>query len=37
MDRDEPHLVPNEKTKPIQWTKWPIGALVVTSSLWPSL
>jgi len=37
MDCDEPHLVLNEKTQPIQWTKWPIGALVVDGSLWPSL
>jgi hypothetical protein len=35
MDYDEPHLVSNEKTQPIQWTKWPTGALVVASSFWP--
>jgi hypothetical protein len=28
--------VPNEKTQPIQWTKWLTGALVAASSLWPS-
>jgi len=33
MDCDEPSLVPNEKTEPIQWTEWPIGALVVVGSL----
>jgi len=33
MDCDEPHLAPNEKTHPFQWTKQPIGALVVTNSL----
>jgi len=25
---DEPHLAPNEKTHPIQWTERPTGALV---------
>ncbi len=35
MDCDEPHLALNEKTQPIQWTEQGIGALVVTSSLWP--
>jgi len=33
MECDEPHLMSNEKTQPIQWTKRPIGALVVASSL----
>jgi hypothetical protein len=32
MDCDEPHLVPNEKTQPIEWTKRPTNALVATSS-----
>ncbi len=35
MDCDEPHLAPNEKTQPIQWTKRPTGALVAVGSLWP--
>ncbi len=35
MDCDEPHLVPNEETKPIQWTERPTGALVAAGSLWP--
>jgi hypothetical protein len=35
MDCDEPHLAPNEETKPIQWTEWPTGALVAAGSLWP--
>jgi hypothetical protein len=35
MDYDEPHLMPNEKTQPIQWIERPIGALMATSSLWP--
>jgi hypothetical protein len=35
MDYDEPHLVPNEETQPIQWTLWPTSALVVASSLSP--
>jgi hypothetical protein len=35
MNCDEPHLVPNKKTQPIQWTKRPTGALVVAGSLWP--
>ncbi len=30
MNCDEPHLAPNEKTQPIQWTERPIGALVAT-------
>jgi hypothetical protein len=34
MDWDEPHLAPNEKTQPIQWTEWPTGALVAAGSLW---
>jgi hypothetical protein len=33
MDYDEPHLMLNEKTQPIQWTKRPTGALVVAGSL----
>jgi hypothetical protein len=33
MDCDEPHMALNEKTHPIQWTKWPIGALVAVGSL----
>ncbi len=36
MDCDEPHMPLNEKMQPIQWMKLPNGALVVTSSLWPS-
>jgi hypothetical protein len=32
MDYDEPHLMLNEKTQPIQWTERPIGALVVVGS-----
>ncbi len=35
MDHDEPNLMSNEKTKPIQWTERPTGALVVVGSLWP--
>jgi hypothetical protein len=35
MNCDEPHLVPNEKPQPIQWTEWPTGALVAAGSLWP--
>jgi hypothetical protein len=34
MDCDEPHLTPNEETKPIQWTERPTGALVAAGSLW---
>ncbi len=34
-DYDEPHMVPNEKTQPIQWTERPTGALVAAGSLWP--
>ncbi len=34
MDSDEPHLRPNEKTQPIQWTERPTGALVAAGSLW---
>jgi hypothetical protein len=37
MDCDEPHLVLNEKTQPIQWTEWLIGALVAIGSLYPTL
>jgi hypothetical protein len=33
MVYDEPHLMPNEKSQSIQWTKWPTGALVTISSL----
>jgi hypothetical protein len=36
MDCDEPHLTPNEKMQPIQWTERPTGALVATGSLWPT-
>jgi hypothetical protein len=36
MDYDEPHLAPNEKSQPIQWTEQPTGALVAAGSLWPS-
>ncbi len=35
IDYDEPHLAPNEKTQPIQWTERPTGALVAAGSLWP--
>jgi len=35
MDCDEPHLAPNEKMQPIQWTEWPTGALVAVGSLLP--
>jgi hypothetical protein len=35
MDCDEPHVMPNEKLKPIQWIEWPISALVVVGSFWP--
>jgi hypothetical protein len=34
MDCDEPHLAPNGKTQPIQWTERPTGALVGAGSLW---
>jgi hypothetical protein len=27
--------MPNEKMQPIEWIKWPTGALVVVGSLWP--
>jgi hypothetical protein len=33
MDCDEPHLTPNEKTQPIQWTKWQTNAVVATGLL----
>jgi hypothetical protein len=33
MDYNEPHLMSNEKTQPIQWTKQPTNALVVAGSL----
>jgi hypothetical protein len=35
MDCDEPHLAPNEKLHPIQWTERPTGALVAAGSLCP--
>jgi len=35
MNCDEPHLTPNEKMQPIQWTERPTGALVAAGSLWP--
>jgi hypothetical protein len=35
MDCDKPHLAPNEKTQPIQWTKHPTNALVAVGSFWP--
>jgi hypothetical protein len=35
IDCDEPHLAPNEKTQPIQWTERPTSALVAVNSLWP--
>jgi hypothetical protein len=35
MDCDEPHLAPNEKMHPIQWTERPTGALVAAGSLCP--
>jgi hypothetical protein len=35
MNCDQPHLAPNEKTQPNQWTEWPTGALVAAGSLWP--
>ncbi len=35
MDCDEPHLMLNEKTQPIQCTERPTGALVAVGSLWP--
>jgi hypothetical protein len=34
-DCDEPHLAPNEKMHPIQWTERPTGALVAAGSLCP--
>jgi hypothetical protein len=37
MDCDEPHLAPNEKTQPIQWSERPTGAFVAAGSLWPFL
>ncbi len=37
MDCDGPHLAPNEKTQPIQWTERSTGALVAASSLCPKL
>jgi len=35
MDFDEPHLMPNEKTQPIQWNERLIVALLAVGSLWP--
>jgi len=35
-DYDEPHVAPNEKMQPIQWTERPTGALVAAGSLWPT-
>jgi hypothetical protein len=35
MDSDKPHLAPNEKMHPIQWTEGPTGALVAAGSLCP--
>jgi hypothetical protein len=35
MDCGEPHLAPNEKTHPIQWTERPTGASVAAGSLCP--
>jgi hypothetical protein len=32
MDCDEPHLMSNEKTQPIQWIERPTGALVDAGS-----
>ncbi len=32
-DYDEPHVAPNEKMQPIQWTERPTGALVAAGSL----
>jgi hypothetical protein len=32
-DYDEPHVAPNEKMQPIQWTERPTGALVASGSL----
>jgi len=37
MDYDQPHMMSNEKTQSIKWTKWPIGALVVVGSLRPTI
>jgi hypothetical protein len=36
-DCDEPHLAPNEKMQPIQWTEWPTSALVAVGSFWPRI
>jgi hypothetical protein len=33
MDWDEPHLVLNEETQPIQWTERGTGALVAAFTL----
>jgi hypothetical protein len=37
MNCDEPHLAPNEKTQPIQWTERPTCVLVAAGSLCPRL
>jgi hypothetical protein len=37
MDCDEPHLAPNEKTHPIQWTERPTSELVAAGSFCPTL
>ncbi len=34
MDFDEPHLTPNEKTQPIQWTEQPTGAKWCIGGRW---
>jgi len=36
MDCEEPHLAPNEKMYPIQWTERPTSALEAAGSLCPS-
>jgi hypothetical protein len=37
MDCDEPHMAPNEKTQPIQWTERATNALVAPDSFCPAL
>jgi hypothetical protein len=32
-DFDEPHVMPNKKTQPIQWTERLSGALVIVGSV----
>jgi len=32
-DCDEPHVMPNKKTQPIQWTERLSGALVIVGSV----